>query len=103
MHKKHPALVGLLQALGVAIYCGLVSVSVNFGGSFFPEPPQFLGMAMVLLLLVFSAAVTGLLVFGYPVILALEKNIKRALFILGYTFLFALIIISVVLIIISLI
>jgi len=48
----------------------------------------------MLTLLVFSAAITGTLVFGYPVYLVLVKNkIKEALTILAFTLLFTFILI----------
>jgi len=61
------------------------------------EPTKILGITTILFLLVFSAAVTGLLVFGYPALLALNQKIKEALTILAYTFLYSLLIIFLVL------
>lgn len=85
---KKPWFVGLLQALGVTIYCVLVS-SFMFGAQkVFINPPAFWGIALMLLLLVFSAAITGALVFGYPVYLAMNKEIKKALWVLFSTLAF---------------
>ena len=56
------------------------------------EPNQYLGPVMVLMLFVFSALVTGLLVFGYPIWLYLkgEKNnaVKLLLYTVGWLFIF---------------
>ncbi len=80
--------VGLAQALGVIIYCGLISGLFQLLEKTSIQPPAFLGMAFMLMLLVFSAAVSGALVFGYPVYLAINKDIKSALRVLLFTFLF---------------
>jgi hypothetical protein len=83
-----PSLVGFLQALGVTIYSILI-------GSFFylmeqvTSTPGFLGVVLMLILLVFSAAVTGSMVFGYPAYLALNKRIKEALNVLAYTLVYS--------------
>ena len=98
--KYNPSLIGLLQAVGVLIYCGLIAVFF-FSMSKTTSQPEFIGFFLILALFVFSAAITGSLVFGYPVYLALVKNrIKEALTILAYTFLYSLIIILLTIIII---
>ena len=84
-----PSLVGLSQAIGVTLYSALI------GGFFYfmeqvSAGPGFLGIVLMLLLLVFSAAVTGSMVFGYPAYLALNKKIKEALKVLSYTLLYSL-------------
>ncbi|HEX7455980.1 MAG TPA: hypothetical protein VF303_00750 [Candidatus Nanoarchaeia archaeon] len=98
-----PCIVGLLQALGVTIY------SVLIGGFFYfmqevSATPGFLGIVLMLILLIFSAAVTGSTVFGYPAYLALNKKIKEALSVLAYTLLYSLgiiLIITIVVIVLS--
>ena len=87
---QDPSLVGLLQAIGVTIYCALI------GGFFFlmekvAITPGFFGIFLMLTLFVFSAAVTGLIVFGYPAYLALNRKIKEAISVLAYTLLYALV------------
>lgn len=89
-------IVGLLQALGVTIYCFIISSLFRFFESSSIEPPSFLGPAFMLLLLVFSAAVTGGLVFGYPVYLAMNKEIKKALQVLAYTLFFCLLFVVII-------
>lgn len=91
--------VGLLQALGVSIYCFLVASFFNYMERFAdtPDPPNHLAGALMLLLLVFSVALCGTLVFAYPSYLFVNKRIKRALHILAYTLLFAFIIFAIIL------
>ena len=49
---------------------------------------EIIMIATMLVLLVFSAAVTGSLVFGYPAYLAMQKKLKAAITLLGFTFLY---------------
>ena len=88
-----PSAIGLLQSAGVVIYCGLVAALFYFLTKTASQP-AFFGFFVMLALLVFSAAVTGSLVFGYPAYLTLVKHRpKEALSILSYTLLYSLIII----------
>ena len=99
--KKLPlSLVAFFQSLGAIIYCGLVSGFFWYMGKAAIAPPDFWGISLMLFLLVFSAAVTGLLIFGYPAYLVLHGKIKQALKVLGYTFLFSLLIIIIILLIV---
>lgn len=101
LEKEKPSTIGLCQALGVAIYCGLIALFFNFMSKSLPEPPGFFGFFMMLVIFVFSAAVTGSLVFGYPAYLALVKNkVADALNILAFTLLFAFAIIIITMILI---
>jgi len=86
MKKIKPWLAGLLQALGVVLYCTILGFFM-FNIEKIGEPP--FAIIYVLTLLVFSAAVTGALVFGYPVHLALNKKMKEALSVFGFTLLFS--------------
>lgn len=93
LEKKSASTIGLLQALGVTIYCGLIALFFNLMTKTTPKPGAF-GFFLILNLLVFSAAITGSLVFGFPVYLALVRNkFKEALTILAFTALYALAII----------
>ena len=92
--KKLPLpLISFLQAFLLSLYVLLVGYfmqhidEVTFG-------PNFIGIAMMLCLLVLSASISGFLIFGYPVYLLLDKEIKKA-----YTFLFLILIIILFLII----
>lgn len=101
MKKLNPSTIGFLQALGVVIYCALVVGILNLFGKIFFAPPGFWGSLLILVLLVFSAAVSGSIVFGYPAYLALNKKIKEALSILAYTLLYSLIIIIIIVVLIA--
>ena len=97
LKKMSPNTIGLLQALGVAVYCALIMGLMRLLETINIKPPIFLTGTVMLLLLVISVAIVGVLVFGYPAILALDKNIKRALTILGYTLLYAILIFIIIL------
>ena len=60
--RVRPSLVGLLQSVAVASYCALVGAFM-FYISRTAVQPGYLGIFLMLVLLVFSAAVTGTLVF----------------------------------------
>ncbi len=93
IEKKSPAAIGLLQAIAISTYCALIA-GFFFAMSKNTSQPGFFGFFLMLTLLVFSAAITGTLVFGYPVYLVLVKNkIKEALTILAFTLLFTFILI----------
>ena len=94
LEKEKPSTVGLCQALGVTVYCGLVALLFNYLAKTIPSGLGFFGFFFMLVLLVFSAAVTGSIVFGYPAYIGLVKNkIKEALTILAFTLLYSLLII----------
>lgn len=101
MKKLNPNLIGLVQALGVVVYCGLVVGMLNLFGKVIFAPPGFFGSLLILVLLVFSAAVSGSIVFGYPAYLALNKKIREALSILAFTLLYCLGIIIIILVLIT--
>ena len=101
MKKLNPSIIGLLQAIGIAIYCALVVATINYFGKIFFAPPGFWGSVFRLMLWVFSAAVSGSSVFGYPAYLALNKRIKRALSVLAFTALYSLGIILIIVILIT--
>lgn len=90
MKKPNLCLLGFLQALGVIVYCGLVAGFFWSCNKFFVAASGFWATALMLALLVFSAAVTGSIVFGYPAYLALKGKIKDALTLLAYTLLYCL-------------
>jgi len=90
--ESQPALVGLVQSVLVAVYCALVGALIFYIADALPRP-EFFGIFLMLVLLVFSAAVTGSLVFAYPAYLSLNKKIKESLQVLGFTLLFIFLII----------
>ncbi len=75
----------MLQALGITVYCCLVAFLMFALEAFMLEPPQFFVMIFMLILIVFSAAVTGTLYFGYAAYLALQQKIKEAMMLVGIT------------------
>ena len=90
MSKKRIALLGLIQALGTALYVTLIAFALNnLPFSEDPDPQTSLRTIMqilvVLLLFIASASITGSLVFGYPVILALRQRVKEAVFLVAAT------------------
>lgn len=79
--------IGLLQAIGVITYCVLIALLFNsLSKASIQEPIGFIGSAMMLVLLVFSAGVTGSIVFGYPAYLFFKQGkVKEPLLILLFT------------------
>lgn len=87
---------GLFQAAGVAVYCFLISEFFYLMSNFSTIPEETVMIPIIMLcLLVFSVALMGLVVFGYPVYLAINKEVKKALAVLGYTFLYCFIFLAV--------
>lgn len=87
--KINPAIVGLYQALGIVVYTTLVAVIITSLEGTGLNSPDILAIPTILTLLVLSAGITGSLVFGLPVYFTFAKNdIKRAISILGYTFIY---------------
>ncbi|OIO45666.1 MAG: hypothetical protein AUJ28_03825 [Parcubacteria group bacterium CG1_02_37_51] len=89
--------VALMQSLGLAIYCAIVASLIWFLDTMNVEPPGFSGIVFFLFLLVFSAAVCGLLFFGYAANLALNKRMTDAVAVVGYTIGFCMILLAIVL------
>lgn len=82
----------LLHALGTFVYIVLVaSFMFYLSHTMRNTPDTIFAPITVMLLLVLSAAITGFLVFGKPVMLFIEGKKKEAVTFLGYTlgFLFA--------------
>ena len=96
MKKSNPALMGLLQALGVALYCGAIAALLQCGEKIIPNMPEFWGPATMLTLIVLSAAINGALIFGYPAYLAFNKDIARSIATFGYTVVYLFIILATV-------
>ena len=90
------AAAGFLQALGVILYCTLIAVLFTILGKLqIVEGPGVIFFTFFLFLFVLSAAITGSLVFGYAVYLALNQKIKEALMDLAYVLLWTILIILV--------
>jgi len=102
MQKMNPMIAGLSQALGVIIYTIIVGNVLLGVEKLNIQMPNAIGIALFLTLLVFSAAVCGALVFGYPVYLLVKGNVKDCLKVLASTFISILILGILVMVIISL-
>ena len=87
MNFSQPS-IGFLQAAGVFLYCAIVSGIFRISNKFLGAPPEFLGTALMLVIFVFSAAITGSIVFGYPAYLVFNRRVKEALSILAYTLIY---------------
>jgi magnesium-transporting ATPase (P-type) len=90
MSKKRILILGLIQALGTALYVTLVAFVLNnlpFSEDADPQTSlqTIMQILVVLLLFIASASITGCLVFGYPVILALRQRVKEAVFLVAAT------------------
>lgn len=87
-------LVAFGQAFFTALYVLLVGTFMQTVEKW-NVTPGVLGIVVILSLLVLSASVCGFLIFGYAVYLLFDKQFKEALILLGYTFLFLLLIIAI--------
>lgn len=78
MPNKKLCFNALSSAVGVAVYVFIISFFINYADRIFGNVPgnKFLGPIAFLLTFVFSAAITGSLVLGRPIILFLDN--KRA-------------------------
>ncbi|KKR54369.1 MAG: hypothetical protein UT91_C0017G0003 [Parcubacteria group bacterium GW2011_GWA2_40_23] len=89
--KVSPVIVGLIQAGAVVVYCSLVSSFFWFMSNSSKtdfQPEAFWGPLIMLTLLVFSASVMGIIIFGYAVVLALDNKLKTAGKVLLWTLVF---------------
>lgn len=88
----------LLNSLLTFLYIILVSSFMFFmNHNFHDTPDNFLAPVTMLLLFVFSAALTGSLVFGRPILWYIDGKKKEALKLLSWTLLFLFIILIIVL------
>lgn len=85
------------QALGVAIYVSLIGLIMSSLGHTFDNSAhvQIVAPLIILLLFVLSAAITGSLVLGYPIILFLEKRKAEAFSIFFETLGFMIVILTI--------
>ncbi len=81
--------VGLMNALATALYIVAVAAFMYYGESVkIGKNARFLEPIAMLMLFVFSAALTGYLVFGKPALLYLDGKKKDALSLLSYTLIY---------------
>ncbi|MFA5925412.1 MAG: hypothetical protein WC831_00595 [Parcubacteria group bacterium] len=87
--QKQLIKLGFLCALGEAVYIGLVALLMSGAERFFGNAPdnKILAPITFLLLFVLSAAVSGALVLGKPVLMYMEGKKKEALTLFSFTLL----------------
>jgi SNF family Na+-dependent transporter len=85
MKNSNLVLTSFLNSLGITIYISGVSLLMIYGEQIFGKMDNFLGPVAFLLLFVVSAAITGALAVGKPVILYLNKQKKEAVKLFFYT------------------
>ena len=77
--------ISFLNSVGVLAYISLVVLIMQNGEKLFGKMDGFSGPVLMLLLFVFSALVTGLLVLGRPIWLYMEGERKEAVSLLYCT------------------
>jgi hypothetical protein len=74
-----------INSVATALYVSLLASVMFFTSGITPVGYSFLVPPIMLLLFVFSAGLTGSLVFGRPVLWYLEGKKKEAVYLLAYT------------------
>ena len=97
MKNSKLVLISILNALGTTIYIGLIALIMQNGEKIFGQMSNLFGPIAFLLLFVLSAAITGALVLGRPVLMYLENQKKEALKLFFYTLGWLLIMIMIIL------
>ncbi|MDD3101535.1 MAG: hypothetical protein PHE59_00070 [Patescibacteria group bacterium] len=95
MKNQKSIFISLLNAIGVAVYVIGISFILRNGDKIFSKMDNFLAPVAFLLLFVLSAAITGMLVLGKPLLLYSENRkseaIKMFFYTIGWLFLITLI------------
>ena len=79
--------VGILAGLLESLYVIVIAVIMMRLGSMMQYVEGALGIVLMLMLLVFSAGVSGIFTFGLPIYLFLQKRVKDAIRVMVTTFL----------------
>jgi len=88
----------IYQAVGLALYCGLVAMIFWQGENWFGKMDSFWGPMMFLVLFVVSGLISGLLTLGYPIYLIWhKKDVPSALKLIGLTSIWLVLLIVVIL------
>ena len=82
---KEVAKYAWIDAIGTALYVAIVALFIYFLGRSGISDVSFLIPTAMLMLFVFSAAFTGVLVFGRPIMWYLDGKKKEALSLIVYT------------------
>lgn len=77
--KEDYRIYGLAGGIVEAIYCFFIATLVMSLNNVLAGPTVF-NFLLMLLIIVFSVAVSGILIFGYPLYLALKKQYQEAIF-----------------------
>ena len=91
MNGKRIALLGLLQALGTGLYAALVVTAIFIIGSIVEESiddrslTQILASIAFLMSFIVSACISGAMVLGYPIALALNQRVREAFMLVAAT------------------
>ncbi len=83
--KNNTIVHSLGHAVLVGVYVSLVASVMNHGSKWFGQTDTAWTPVAVLMLFVLSAAITGTLVLGRPVLMYLDGQKKEALQFFGYT------------------
>ncbi|MBI2848512.1 MAG: hypothetical protein HYX88_00050 [Chloroflexi bacterium] len=76
---------GLLQAIGLTLYCwGVATVLLN-AGRWIPRPEPMLAIFFFLVFFVISAVISASIVLGYPAYLALNQRLGQGIKVLTAT------------------
>jgi hypothetical protein len=100
--KKDILLYSVLNAVLTALYIAFVAWFMEYVSdhAFRYLNNEFIGISLLLMILVFSAAIVGTLIFGRPVMWYLNGNKKDAVYLLASTLLALFVIIVVVFVVI---
>lgn len=91
MTGRKIALLGLLQALGTALYVALVVTLITVITSLADEDFEDRQLAQIVVPIAFlvffivSACISGAMVLGYPIVLALNQRIREAFMLVAAT------------------
>ncbi|MFA5175600.1 MAG: hypothetical protein WC430_04305 [Patescibacteria group bacterium] len=85
MKNQKSIFISLLNAVGVVVYVIGISFILRNGNQIFGKMDNFLAPVAFLLLFVLSAAITGMLVLGKPLLLYFENRKSEAIKMFFYT------------------
>ena len=109
MNGRRIALLGLLQALGTGLYVALVVSLLTFFGSLVEGDADEEKFTQILLavagltIFIVSACISGALVLGYPIVLALNQRIREAFTLVAATVGYLVVMLAGVVIVIALV
>lgn len=96
--QKKPALLGLVQSACGLAYITIIATFLQSTQHWNIDVPEFVIAIVMLTLLVISATLMGLFFLGVPIYLVLKGNWSKALKIVGFTLLFSVAFIGIMLV-----